>query len=141
LPLIEVMWADGKNQAAEMSLLYEYVIKHLAWLNQEAAGMEVISVEEANNFLERFAHRRPDPRLLAALREFTDYFYFSNSDPNVVRARKQTIMDLCMDIAAAAVTQYPYEQHNRVMIKEKELLHDLMKSFGITPESPAPNHP
>lgn len=139
IPLIEMIWADGKNQAAEISLLYRFVIKHMAELSKHALGQEVVSVDQVNAFLDRFVHQRPDPKLLRDLRGFTLALSFCHSDEARNQRRKRRILEYCMDIAAAAVPQYPYEVHDRIVAEEKQLLIELMHAFDIAPDRPAPD--
>ncbi|TXL23490.1 hypothetical protein BMR03_02245 [Methylococcaceae bacterium HT2] len=66
IPLIEVMWMDGKNQESELNILYQFVLEHISYIDQ-AAGAQVLSVEDANDFLDRFAHNKPPQKLLTGL--------------------------------------------------------------------------
>jgi hypothetical protein len=36
IPLIEVIWADGDNQEAELKILYKFIIEHIAYLDKQA---------------------------------------------------------------------------------------------------------
>lgn len=124
IPLIEMLWADGMNQEGELKLLYKFVIEHIANLDQLSASA-VISVADANDFLDRFAHRKPDPRLI---RELKALFLGKNS------SNRQTILKYCMDIAAACTTHYPFGPQERVMQEEKKLLTKLFEEFGVSPD-------
>lgn len=134
VPLIEMMWADGKIQAAEISLLYEHVVKHLAELSSEGGGLDVLSAAEVNAFLDRFLSERPDPRLLKRLRELALSLHRTHSNPEKIVQRHTTLLGLCMDIAAAAVVDYPYEKHERIMAAEKRLLTEIMAALNIAPD-------
>ena len=123
IPLIEMIWADGENQPAELVLLYQFTIEHIAHLDR-AAGIPLIMTEDANDFLERFAHQRPPQRLLVALNELVVGSYLS-ADPD----RSRNILKYCMDIAAACTTQYPYALRGRIVESEKALLHKLFAVF------------
>jgi len=67
IPLMEMIWADGKAQGAEISLLADYLKKHVDRINN-LAGYPALDLEEAKAFVTKFLKTRPDPQLLAALR-------------------------------------------------------------------------
>ncbi len=131
IPLIEVMWADGKNQEPELNLLYRYTIEHIAQLDR-GAGIHTVSVEDANDFLDRFAHRRPPPELLERLRDLVFDRDPNRSDQDAVRRRNETMLDYCLDIAAACVPRYPYGIHERIIREEKEFLKELIQRLALT---------
>ncbi len=138
IPLIEMIWADGKTQDAEISLLYDYVIRHLAELNNEAGGEDIVTVDDANAFLDRFLATRPDPALLKSLRELALTLSQQHSDPQRTANRGNNLLNFCLDIAAAAVAEYPYEKHDRVMESEKRLLTEIMFSLRLSSNRDAP---
>lgn len=134
IPLIEMMWADGLNQAAELQLLYKFTIEHVAELSRLSEGEEVVSVKDVNDFLDRFAHQRPDPGLLKALRNIVIELHTQRSDRESTTRRQQTLLNYCLDIAAACVTAYPFPNNERVMACEKKLFMELMSAFKIQPD-------
>jgi hypothetical protein len=138
IPLIEMVWADGRSQKAEMDLVYRAVLDRMAGLSREAHGEAVVTVEEANAFLDRFLHTRPSPELLRRLRELAGPLVFSDADPAANEQRKDTLLELCMDIAAASVHHYPFGARERFMQAEKDLLLDLMRTLNIPPDARAP---
>lgn len=123
IPLIQVIWADGMNQEGELKLLYKFVIEHISHLDK-VHGMQRVSVEDAYDFLERFADREPDPQLMERL---LASFMGTRPTPE----KRKEIMDYCLDIAAAANTHYPCELQERVMQSEKELLKRLFEELCI----------
>jgi len=135
VPLIEMMWADGRNQDSEIRIIYDYALKHLAALSREAAGEEILEVEEVNEFLERFVHQRPSPALLRTLRQLARSVICEEDGKAIHKRRAQTILEQCLDVAAAAVTHYPYESDERFMCREKELLKELMEELCLSPEA------
>lgn len=51
IPLIDILWADGESQAAEVRLIYWYAVKHLARLYSAMPQLEdQLSIEECNDF-------------------------------------------------------------------------------------------
>jgi hypothetical protein len=135
VPLIEMMWADGKNQDGEVRIVYDYALKHLADLSRDAAGEEILTVEEVNEFLDRFVHQRPSPTLLKRLRQLARSVICEEDGKATHKRRAQTILEQCLDIAAAAVTHYPYGSDERFMREEKELLRELMEELCLSPNA------
>jgi hypothetical protein len=130
IPLIEMIWADGRNQPAELNILYKFAIEHIAYLDRQA-GVQALGSDDANDFLERFALHRPPPGLLAELRRITASSEIGGNNP-----RSGTILEYCLDIAAACTTHYPFSLRQRVMENEKKLLEKLFREFNIAPGTP-----
>lgn len=128
IPLICMIWADGDNQEEELKILYHFVIKHIAFLDKES-GIHVVTVDDATDFLDRFAHSKPPSRLLDELRAIA-----VNSDRKTFNEIKNTVFEYCLDIAAACATQYPFNIRGRIIDKEKELLITLFHEFNLLPE-------
>ena len=130
IPLIEVMWMDGKNQQGELKILYQFVLEHISYLDQ-AAGTQILTVEDANDFLDRFAHNKPPQRLLTELHNLI------TQEQGVAEHRKMDILEYCLDISAACVISYPYGIRERVQSDEKEYLLKLFAEFNISPQQSA----
>lgn len=128
MPLIEVMWADGVTQPAELSIFYECLTRQLADLCNQADGEEVISIAEAEKFAADLLNTRPDPEKLHRLRELSVQLLNLPSDDKL----RRNVLDRCLDVAAIAVTRYPYEHRDRVMLAEKRVLHELFHSLNLT---------
>jgi hypothetical protein len=135
IPLIEMIWADGHNQQAEVDLLYTYAVKHIANLTELTDGEPPVSIDEVNQFIQRFMEKRPDPHLLKDLRHYATKLCFNTHDAKLNHQGKQELLHYCMDIAAASVTCYPYDQHQRVMDNEKTLLLELIDELHLLPHS------
>lgn len=127
LPLIEMIWADGKNQAHEVNILQQFTIKHLANLSEEAEGLEVVSVDEANKFIDHFLSTRPSSQLIADLKSLAVERMRERGD----REKNKLVIDYCMDIAAACVSQYPYQASERIREEEKALLRDIIVALQL----------
>ncbi|MCK5356556.1 MAG: hypothetical protein KAJ63_15675, partial [Methyloprofundus sp.] len=125
IPLIEMMWLDGENQPGELKILYQFVLEHIAYIDQ-AAGTQVLSVEDANDFLDRFAHQKPPQKLLTELHDIV------TQEEGVIEHRKMDILEYCLDISAACVIQYPYGVRDRIQKNEKEFLIKLIAEFNIS---------
>jgi len=132
IPVIEILWADDKNQPGELRILYQCLIEHIAHLDQ-SSGIHAISVNDANDFLDRFAHRKPSDHLLSQLRALS-----THSSQSLPEARRSSIFEYCLDIAAACTTQYPYELRHRIIDEEKKLLQKLFIEFNIAADTASP---
>ena len=127
IPLIEMMWMDGKNQASELNILYQFVLEHISYLDQ-AAGAQILTVEDANDFLDRFAHSKPPQKLLMELHNII------TQEKGVAEHRKMDILEYCLDISAACVVHYPYGIRERIQCYEKEFLLKLFAEFNLSPQ-------
>lgn len=127
IPLLEVMWADGVTQPAEISIFYDCLTRHLAELANEANGEEVVSVKEAEQFAHAWLQTRPDPEKLRRLSGLSIELL---NTANTADTRR-TILDNCLDLAAIAVTRYPYERRDRIMSAEKTVLLELIQRLKL----------
>lgn len=127
IPLIEVMWLDGKNQPGELKILYQFVLEHISYIDQ-AAGTQVLTVKDANDFLDRFAHNKPPQKLL------TELHHIVTQGQGVADHRKMSILEYCLDISAACVVHYPFGIRERVQSYEKSYLLKLFEEFNISPQ-------
>lgn len=128
IPLIEMLWADGKEQIGEIVLLSEYINQHVEHLN-EMAGHEVITMERARAFVAKFLEERPDPELLRTLRSFIAPVRLSSSDQAANDALRGSLMAACMDIASSCVVHYPFGGHERFTLDEKRCFFEILESL------------
>lgn len=126
IPLIEMIWADGHNQANELSLLYKFTIEHIAALDR-SSGFPFASIEDANDFLDRFTQQRPSRQLLEKLSELVARSAIADESN-----RHQTVLNYCMDIAAACTVRYPFGPQERIIESEKALLNKLFSAFNVS---------
>ena len=131
IPLIEMMWADGKNQAAEIQLIHRYALEHLVRLQDAAAGQTVLSAAEADDFLNRLVHHRPNPDLLRQLCALaqSSAFSFHNSDPETRTASRRSVVENCFKIAISNI-HGPTASRERLMAEEERALLNLMAALG-----------
>jgi hypothetical protein len=66
IPLIEIIWADGKVQESELAILNEYLHKRVQQIN-EMAGYAAIDFQDAQAFAYRFTKQRPLSEFLRRL--------------------------------------------------------------------------
>ncbi len=124
VPLIDMVWADGSNQRGEMVILEHYVRDLRQRLREMADGLEVISDGDYERFKAFFLAQRPDAAVLRELHEIAREQALSTPISNPIEW--EVIVDYCMDIAAACVTEYPYDFNERITFDEKQLLKTLV---------------
>ena len=129
IPLIEMIWADGKAQDAEVSILADYLKNHVKHINA-MAGYEALSLETAKAFVTKFLEKRPDPELLATLRSFIAPVRLATSDPDKREKLKASLLAACLDIASSSVADYPYGLNDRFNPDEKNCFFEILKSFS-----------
>jgi len=99
-------------------------------INELAEGEEILNMAKARGFLDPLIEARPSPALLRDLRQIVNSMIFEHADEKARQESRDQILDYCMDIAAAAVTQYPYNKRDRFVAEEKELLRELFEGLG-----------
>lgn len=129
IPLIEMIWADGKAQDAEVSLLAEYLKMHVKHIN-DMAGYKALHLDEAKAFVTKFLKNRPDPQLLATLRSFIAPVRLKSSDPVKCAELKDSLLAACLDIASSSVIEYPYGLHERFTTEEKRCFFEILQSLS-----------
>jgi len=118
IPLIEMMWADGRVQDPERALFARFAREHVESIN-ELAGMALLTAERAERFAARFLDAAPDDALMKELRGLVPPVRLNSSDEAGNEARRQAIIEWCLDIGAACVTDYPYGSRERFKAAEK----------------------
>lgn len=131
IPLVAMMWADGHNQEPEIKLICDFIDEHRRRLREMAGGIEVVDDRTLRRFIARFVEQRPDKDLLRSLWELAHPLVLSHPDDDHNQAHAKRILDFCLDIAAACVVEYPYDDRARFLSAEKEALHALMTTLHI----------
>lgn len=129
IPLIEIMWADGKIQDGELDILTGYLKTHVTRINK-TAGCDVLTQEQAQDFVRQFLKTRPDPELLACLRKLVSPVRLSGSDEKSNEALRRSLLSACLDIAASSVCQYPYGLGDRFNSEEKRCFFEVVESLS-----------
>ncbi|MBM3219980.1 MAG: hypothetical protein FJZ38_15110 [Candidatus Rokubacteria bacterium] len=129
IPLIDMLWADGRAESVEVELLHDFVRQHVDAIN-ELAGTRVLTHEEGIEFLRRFLASRPSEALLTARAEKIAPVRLATSDASANRRGRQTILEWCLDIGAAAVSEYPYGVRERFCRREKERFLAILAALG-----------
>jgi hypothetical protein len=130
IPLLEMMWADGRAEQVESDLVASFLRDHVDRLNQ-LAGAEVISHRDASEFLRRFATRRPEPELLELLGALVPEISFRSSDPQANRARRQAILDFCLQIGAACTPLSSPEARSHFESAERECFWRIVRELEL----------
>ncbi len=133
--LCEMAWADGTIQNAEREELFGYLNAHVDSINR-LAGCPVINHRTAREFVGRFLHERPDPHLLAEIRELIPIVRLAGKKQNEADQIRMDILNGCLDIAASAVTKYPYGLAERFTAEEKEYYHKIEQLLCSTRHIP-----
>jgi hypothetical protein len=120
--LCEMAWADGTVQNAEREELFGYLNCHVDSINR-LAGCAVLDHKTAREFVGRFLDSRPDPILLAEIRELIPVVRIAGKTQDEADQIRVDILNGCLDIAASAVTKYPYGLAERFTTEEKECYH------------------
>jgi hypothetical protein len=67
LPIVRVMWADGRNQMPERAKLHVLIQQHCKALSRLAGGLEIVSARDIELFDRTFIAKKPDWQLLDEL--------------------------------------------------------------------------
>jgi hypothetical protein len=129
IPLIEMIWADGQAQGAEVSLLTDYLRKQVSRIN-DLAGYQALTLDEANAFVKKFLENRPSPELLAMLRSFVAPVRLKSSGPVKRDKLKESLLAACLDIAASSVSEHPSGLQERFTREEKRCFFEILKSLS-----------
>jgi len=128
VPLLEVLWADGQSQRAERALVFEYAMAlQRAWARE--AGSEVISDQALHAFFTRFLYSNDEADTLRSLRQLL--LALPASPETAPELSLDTVLDYCIDIAACAVTHYPYGLHERINVAEKTIIKELVRQVAV----------
>lgn len=128
IPLIEMIWADGQAQKGEVDIFYDFLKSHVQHLNQKA-GYKAFKLEEAAKFVSRFLRKRPSPEILKTLRNLLVCSGFLRKDHRKRELLKESLLGICIDIAASSVTKYPYGLHERFNAAEKKCFFEILDTF------------
>ncbi len=128
IPLIEMIWSDGKAQASEVDILKDYLHKHVDHVNK-LADHEVLTFDIAHDFVLYYLKNRPDPELLKTLRLLVAPVRLSSSDTEANNALRESLLVKCLDIASSAVVEYPYDFCGRFNLDEKKCFFEILESL------------
>ena len=128
IPLLEMIWADGKPQDGEVAILEDYLEKHVIHIN-ELANCELLTLEGARSFVLQFLRKRPDTELLKTLRSLVAPVRLSSSDTAENNALRESLLAACLDIVSSSVIEYPYRLGERFNPAEKRCFFEILESL------------
>lgn len=128
IPLVEMIWADGQAQDSEIAILEDFLEKHVNHINT-IAGYDLLTMDRARHFLARFIENRPNPEILHELRQLVSPVRLATSDAAANTELRESLLAVCLDIAASAVTQYPYGLRDRFNCFEKKCFFEIIDSL------------
>lgn len=126
VPLVEMAWADGRIQKTEVDILFVYLKSHVKSINR-LAGCPVLNEEIAIDFIKKLLHTRPEEELLEEIRKILFSIRIENKQDDDALENKMAILNGCLDIAASAVTKYPYGLTERFTTEEKDYYHKIQE--------------
>ncbi len=130
IPLIEMIWADGKAQDSEIKIFDKYLEKHVKWVNTQAS-FQALTLRDAKAFANRFLKKRPSPNLLKTLRILLSRIHNISENEEIKSRFKNSLLAACIDIAASSVTKYPYDYDNRFNPAEKKCFFEIVDSLEL----------
>jgi hypothetical protein len=128
IPLVEMIWADGKAQESEVAVFEEYLGRHVRSLNA-MAGHQMLTLEVARGFVRRFLLERPDPELLRTLRSLVSAVRLSSSDAARNEELRDSLLAACVDIAASSLATHPHATGERFDEAEKRSFFEILESI------------
>jgi hypothetical protein len=128
IPLIEMIWADGEVQQAELGHLETFVRRHVERINA-MANQQLLTYAAAYQFLSGYLEERPDPELMKTLRSFVQPVRLATSDPNYNDDTRRCLLSACVDIAASASIESPLETGESFDADEKRTYFEIIESL------------
>jgi hypothetical protein len=133
IPLIEMIWADGCAQESEIAVLEGFIRVHVDHLNQ-VAGYELLTLDAAHAFMNRFLDERPDPDLMRTLRSLISIVRLSNSSEAVNDALRKSLLAACLDIATVPCGERDLEAEMPFDPQEKRCFFEILETLeGVRP--------
>lgn len=125
IPLIEMIWADGKAQEGELKILVQFLKNHVKKVN-ENAGFDFLTIENAKDFALKFLKKRPEKGLMESLRKLSSVIIKSTGNFNEI---KESMLHACFDIASSSVVKYPYGLTERFELSEKKCFFTILSNL------------
>jgi len=135
VPLVEMVWADGRNQPDEVVLVERFLAQKMAELARESPPVTP-DPAAVQRFLDDFVYRLADPEALRTLADLARRHLFASADGRTL----QEIVDHCLDVSAAATVGEAAEGPGaRITPNERHLLYDYLKRLQNGRAAPAPS--
>jgi len=104
LPIVQIMWADGKNQMPEREKLKAIIHNHCRALSELAGGMQVVSHKDVDLFNRTFIAQKPDPITLSSFCELASELLKARAggqqETNDSLYQREKLFQACLEIAA-----------------------------------------
>lgn len=129
IPIIEVMWADGRCQREEIELLFHYVDRFVRLVRPD---FPALTEARARRFLQPFldASVGLNPRKRAELGRLRDYIV-SEVMASALPDKRAHLFQICVEVAASAQVAVSDPQARRIMAAEERLLADLCRELRL----------
>lgn len=105
LPIVQIMWADGKNQIPERAKLHVIIENHCRALSELAGGMQVVPQEDIELFDSMFIAQEPEPATLSPFFEVAAELIRDRANDRETEEDslylKDQLFHACLEIAAA----------------------------------------
>jgi hypothetical protein len=128
IPLIEMVWADGKVQPSEIAILDRFLRQHVKKINM-ICDDGVLDLKTARAFCTRFLYERPDPDFLCRLRRLIKPVHLLLFKGESLYNSIDALLAVCSDIAENAVMEFPQAAPGRLNTAEKSCLFEIRKTF------------
>lgn len=104
LPVVQVMWADGRNQIPERAKLQVIIQEHCRALAELAGGMEVVSQADIEIFDRTFVAQKPDPTTVWPFFEVASELLSARNEERMAKNdslyHRDRLFQACLEIAA-----------------------------------------
>ncbi|MDK8465911.1 hypothetical protein [Marinobacter sp. SS13-12] len=104
IPVVQVMWADGRNQIPERAKLQVIIQEHCRALAELAEGMEVVSQADIDIFDRTFVAQKPDPSTLWPFFEVASELLSRRNNEQKATTdslyQREKLFQACLEIAA-----------------------------------------
>lgn len=130
LPLIDLMWADGRIQENEKIIFDVYTENRIDDLNKSFEGAIRLSKDSVMEFFTPYLETRPSPELMKGIGEILNAVLMSSSDQAWSTKVRSSLLATALDIASSNVATYPYKSDERFSLKEKECFFALVQNLG-----------
>ncbi len=140
LPVVQVMWADGRNQIPERAKLQVIIQDHCRALAQLAGGMEVVTQADIDIFDRTFVAQKPNPSTLSPFFEVASELLSGRSEEGKAKNdslyQREKLFQACLEIAAtcpAEVGSEPNEMFARRIVDAERSY--IEKVFELLPRA------
>jgi anti-sigma factor RsiW len=128
IPAIAMCWADGEIDPHERAVVERFVERRIHQVNR-MASLEVLTPEDGQRFLNRFFEQRLPEGYFRLLTQLVKPVCLKTSDLAMNRRRRQEIMGVCLEVAAAASAPGDGEKGKRISPEEQAWLEELSHSL------------